>query len=136
MAKKAVQPSEEPSDTLTDSKGRRIVPQPHGGYLVPGAGGGDNGGGTPPSAVRAALREAFVDRVPLLTAIADDDEAPLRERLKAVSIMGDYSDIKPKGGYNEDDVRSRLQLTLHLIRQELPEDEAEALVARLRGVWT
>ena len=98
--------------------------------------GGTGAGGRPPSAVRAALREAFSDRVPLLEKIADDDEAPLAERLRAVSIMGDYSDIKPKGGYNEDDVRSRLQLTLHLIRQELPEDEAEALVARLKGVWT
>ena len=71
----------------------------------------------------------------LLQAIADDESAPLNERLKAVQVMGDFSDVKPKGGMNVDDVGDRLRLTLHLIRQEVPEKIAEGLIERLSGVW-
>lgn len=54
-------------------KGRRM-PQPHGGVLVAGAGGGrENGlkGGRPPSELRKRLVGALADRVQVAEAIAD-----------------------------------------------------------------
>ena len=44
---------------------RRKVPQPHGGYLVPGAGGGPQpGSGRPPDAIRAEMRGNLADILP------------------------------------------------------------------------
>ena len=54
------------------SSGKPSVPQPHGGVLVPGAGGGRQpGSGRPPSRIRHALRQSFEDRIRLLEEIAD-----------------------------------------------------------------
>lgn len=53
---------------------RAPVPQPHGGALIPGAGGGrENGqlGGRPPSELRRRLRDAADRRIEVLEEIAD-----------------------------------------------------------------
>lgn len=47
-----------------------LVEQPHGGAIYQGP-GNPPGSGRPPSAVKAALRESFADRIPLLEGIAD-----------------------------------------------------------------
>lgn len=51
-------PSEDPEAPETDEKGRKIIRMPHGGYLVPGAGGGPQpGSGRPKNEFRAKMRE-------------------------------------------------------------------------------
>lgn len=60
--KATTKPSAEP----TVRKRRDPVPQPHGGFLVPGAGGGPQpGSGRPPDQWKAALR-ALADRQEVL----------------------------------------------------------------------
>ena len=49
-----------------------LIPQPHGGALLDSGAPGNRGGtGRPPSIVRSLAREAWADRTPILTAIAD-----------------------------------------------------------------
>lgn len=51
---------------------RTLIPQPHGGALLNGGvPGHPGGGGRPPSVVRSIAREAWAERTPILTAIAD-----------------------------------------------------------------
>lgn len=70
------------------SSGRAPVPQPHGGALIPGAGGGTQpGAGRPPSLLREQLRGSFAERRAILERIADGEviqrgEIPLSEVLK------------------------------------------------------
>lgn len=48
------------------------VPQPHGGALVPGAGGGAQpGAGRPPSVIRDGLRGSYAERVRFLDDVVD-----------------------------------------------------------------
>lgn len=65
------------------------MPGKHGGWLRRG---GSNGGagGRPPSAIRATMREALADRIPILEAIADDPKASVADRMKAVDLLGKY----------------------------------------------
>jgi hypothetical protein len=90
-----------------------LVPQPHGGALLPGAGGGAaNGslGGRPPSAIREHCRGAFADRVPILEAIADgkplkmvkvtaekrlemEVSASVKERVQAIDVLAKYGGV-------------------------------------------
>lgn len=52
--------------------GRLMVPQPHGGALVPGAGGGPQpGSGRPPSELRRRLVGSLTERVTIAEAMAD-----------------------------------------------------------------
>ena len=80
-----------PDRKSATSRGQ-VIPQPHGGALVPGAGRGPTPGapnaGRPPSEVRAALRQAFADR---LDATARD--IGLRAALDRVVVPTD--DIAP-----------------------------------------
>lgn len=63
--------------------GRTLVPQPHGGALLPGAGGGPQpGAGRPPDAIRARLREIAQGKgLPFLDAL-------LEGRLPPISLLG------------------------------------------------
>ena len=75
------------------SSGKPSVPQPHGGALVPGAGGGRGpGAGRPPSRIRQALRQSFEDRIRLLEEIADGPEGKttVGDRLRALDILAKY----------------------------------------------
>lgn len=64
-AKAAAQPA-----AKIGRNGRAYVPQPHGGALLPGVNGGNNGGGRPPDAWKAEMR-GLRDRW-LVTAKAKD----------------------------------------------------------------
>jgi hypothetical protein len=53
---------------------RAPVPQPHGGALVPGAGGGAQpGSGRPPSVLRDELRGSYAERTSFLTRVIDGE---------------------------------------------------------------
>jgi hypothetical protein len=150
-----------PDKTSGKTSGRAMVPQPHGGALLPGAGGGPQpGAGRPPSAIRNRLRGALDQRVPVLEEIADGvvtiklaqkcehcgkeptEGAPTVEevlrqaanpadRLKAIDMMAKYGF---GSGMPSDEVRARLRATVALI-EELPEAVAEPLIEKVRKVW-
>ena len=68
-----------------------MVPQPHGGALLPGAGGGPQpGSGRPPSEIRKRLRGSFEERIRILEEIADDPDASKVDRIKAIDMLAKY----------------------------------------------
>jgi len=146
--------SREPEEEVTSPRGEgkspeksadksrrksRGIPQPHGGVLIPGAGRGPAKGapnaGRPPSAVRAILREAFVARVPLAEAIADDPALAPTERLRALDLLGRYG-LGTTRELSVEDVKERLAETVAAVRRIVPAPHAGELLAKLRQVWT
>ena len=117
----------------------QVIPQPHGGALVPGAGRGPTPGapnaGRPPSEVRAALRQAFADRLPIITGIADDAMLPPTDRLRALEVMARHG-LGTVTELGVDDVRDKLAATVAAIRRTVPPDVAAPLLVELRTVWT
>ena len=72
----------------------KLVPQKHGGALLPGAGGGPQpGSGRPPSAIREAARLAFAERLGVLTGIADDEDARDSDRIAAMKALADTGGV-------------------------------------------
>ena len=68
-----------------------LVRQPHGGALLSGGVPGHRGGaGRPPSVIRERCRGSFAERLTVLEEIADDSEVPIRDRLKAIDLLGKY----------------------------------------------
>lgn len=127
-----------PARGSTTRRGQ-VIPQPHGGALVPGAGRGPAPGapnaGRPPSQVRAALRQAFADRLPTLTGIADDTMLPPGERLRALEVMARHG-LGTVTELGVDDVRDKLAATVAAIRRTVAPDVAAPLMAELRALWT
>jgi len=54
---------------------------------------GAQNAGRPPSAVRAACRDAFARRIPVLEAIADDSGSAPGDRLRALDLLGRYAGL-------------------------------------------
>ena len=112
-----------------------LVQQQHGGALRVGNPGNRGGPGRPPSALRERLRGSLDERVAILEQIADNPDASDRDRIKAVDVMARYG-LGTLRELSVEDVRERLRATLELLKQELHEDDADRLIARLRGIWT
>ena len=113
-----------------------LVPQAHGGALYHGGVPGHVGaGGRPPSALRARLRGSFDERVKVLEEIADDQEAPRTDRIRAVDVLAKYG-LGAASDVTVDQVRDRLAQTVELVRATLPKQQAEAVIERMRGIWT
>ncbi len=75
-------------------KSSALVPQKHGGALLPGAGGGPQpGAGRPPSKIREAARLAFAERLVVLTDIADGKEARDADRIAAMKVLADTGGV-------------------------------------------
>lgn len=140
------------------------VPQPHGGMLIPGAGGGPQpGSGRPPSIVRMALRKGFEERLTILEEIADGvarfrivrtcehcgkEAKPAGEgediqqavprigdRLRALEVMAKYGGIGPSKGLSDDDLRTRLRATLLLVENEFNGEARARVMRRLEEIW-
>ena len=76
MAKDNGKPSVKPS-----------VPQPHGGALVPGAGGGPQpGAGRPPNELRSSMRAILDKGLPYLEEFVVGDNGTPADQLKAIDI--------------------------------------------------
>lgn len=85
---------QKPSGNSSGRPRRDPVPQPHGGALIPGAGGGPQpGAGRPKSEVKAALRLSFEKRIPVLEQIADSVDEQAKDRIRAVDTLAKYSEI-------------------------------------------
>lgn len=88
--------------------------------MKPGAGGGaKNGalGGRPPSAIRERCRGSFVERIPILEEIADDDSLRPNDRVKAIDVLAKYGGV------------DKLALTV----DELPEEKMTP--ERVAALW-
>jgi len=106
-----------------------LVPQPHGGALRHG-GTNAGGSGRPPALIRAALRESFFNRIHIAESIADDPEAPPRDRLQALMLMATF-------GLKEDDMDllNRLKRQVEVLaRKELW--TREEIFTALGEVWS
>ena len=74
--------------------GPRLLEQEHGGALKAGGTPGHKGGtGRPPSKIREAARLAFSERIEVLTAIADDEEAKAVDRIRAIDLLGKFGGV-------------------------------------------
>ena len=78
----------------SSAKSSALVPQKHGGALLPGAGGGPQpGAGRPPSKIREAARLAFAERLGVLTDIADGKDARDADRIAAMKVLADTGGV-------------------------------------------
>jgi hypothetical protein len=78
----------------TSAHSSGLIPQPHGGALLPGAGGGPQpGAGRPPSHIRLVAREAFAKRIPILERIADDEDERSTDRVAALKLLSDTGGV-------------------------------------------
>lgn len=91
------------------NNGHALIKQPHGGALLPGGVVGHKGGpGKPASVVRQTCRESFAARIPILERIADSEDTPERERIRAVQVLAEYG-VGAAKGITKDDVERRLR---------------------------
>ena len=68
--------------------------QPHGGAIKRGGNRGNKGGGRPPDKIRESARLSFAERLTVLEAIADDEDARDSDRIKAVDTLGKYGGVE------------------------------------------
>jgi len=118
-------------------KRRALVPQPHGGALLPGGTGAyGKSTGRPPDLVRAALRASFEERVGVLEEIADGrvPKAQVSDRIKAIDTLAKYG-LGTIQEMSVDSVRGRLARTIELIRSELEPEQAATLLAKMAVLW-
>jgi hypothetical protein len=74
-----------------DKKIAGTIPGRNGGRLNRGGTKGNKGGpGRPPSAIRQKLRGTFEERIKVIAAIADDENASTSDRLRALDLMAKY----------------------------------------------
>ena len=79
------------SPTKSPPRGELITPRHGNGRIRRGSLPGNTPGtGRPPSIIRERLRGSFEQRVKILESIADDEEAPPSERMKAIDILAKY----------------------------------------------
>jgi hypothetical protein len=110
-----------------------LVRQEHGGALRRGSQKGNTPGtGRPPSAIRAAAREALDKRMPLLSRFAASTKEKTNDRIRAIEALA-------KIGLEESiavaDVRRALDATGELIRDRLPPDVADSLIDDILSIW-
>lgn len=114
------------------SSGRTPVPQPHGGALVPGAGGGRQPrSGRPPSAVKAACRESLGDCIEILGKIADDKTARASDRIRAIDVMAKYG-LGGNGRWHIEDVIALTQELGGAVARHLRDEDA---VEAIKEEW-
>jgi len=83
-----------------------VRPGRNGGTLKTGNPGNRGGPGRPRSAIRAAALRAFDERLPLLTAIADNDGQRAADRLKALALLARYGGLAQQDSLPDDLLRA------------------------------
>ena len=75
-----------------------VVPQKHGGALLPGGVAGNKGGGRPPNELRGSMREILEKGLPHLEEFATGEkDAKPADQLKAIDIAARFG--LPKEAY-------------------------------------
>ena len=109
----------------------------HGkGMLRYGSRPGDNmgGAGQPPSEVRARLRGSAAERIATLEEIADSPTSSNADRTRAIDLLLRYG-LGQLREISTEDVADKLRGTIALIRRDLPPEQADKLLARMREIW-
>lgn len=107
----------------------------HGNWKLQVGNPGNRGGpGVPPSALRERLRGSMGERVEVLEEIADDPDSRPADRIRAINPLAKYG-LGTTKELSRENVRDRLVATIALIREQLPEEDAEAILVRMREVW-
>jgi hypothetical protein len=114
-----------------------LVPQPKNwtggtGALLSGGMPGNKGGGRPPSAIRATARNAFDEVLPLITKIVKAKDTKDIDKIRGADVLGRYGMGHP---VSIDDVLSRWRQQIDVIREFLPPEQSEPLLAQLRPLW-
>lgn len=107
-----------------------LVAQPHGGALK--RGGTHHRPGRPPSAIRQAALSSLDKRLQVLATIADNAEARDADRIAAVKAL---ASIGFGAGMPMSEVRQKLEATIALIEQTLPEPQAISLIMDIKRIW-
>ena len=128
----------------------RLVPQPHGGALLPG---GTGKGGRPRSSLKSLAKKELRKRIGHLSAFADgvavslveddtDPTKPLQKlvthavkvetRVKALEVLA-----KIAGDHTiaVSEVKGRMRRQVEVIRSTLPPEVADDLLHKLAEVW-
>lgn len=114
-----------------DSSARvALVPQPHGGALQRGNPG--NEGGRPPSELRRRMRGALDARLHIAEEIADDPKASAADRLRALEFFAKHAFGRD---LTVEEALERMRQTIVVIREELDDEAAERVLARIRPIW-
>lgn len=126
-----------------------LIPQKHGGALYRGGVRG-NAGNRVRSAIRSDAVRMVAERLPALGQIADgnviewtEDAQGNRvptlasptpgERTKAMSLLWDIANSHKKVSLQQ--VKARLKAQVAVIRETLPPEQADTLLAALADVW-
>ncbi len=142
--------------TAGKTAGRRSAPSPLTGATLPlGAHPGNTGGkkgrsGRLPSIVRDFAREAFADRLDILTQIADGKaiqrmkigdvetetfiSADVSDRLRALDLLAKYG-LGTIKEVSVEDVRERVQRTLDVIQERTSPEQFVSIVQQLQPIW-
>ncbi|HEX5409194.1 MAG TPA: hypothetical protein VFW89_05435 [Gemmatimonadaceae bacterium] len=111
------------------------IAQPHGGALLPGGLLGHRGGtGRPRSVARAAALEGAEAAIPILRALLEQPKGRHATKIAAAVALLRYG-LGTVRELSVDEVREQLRRTIDVIRQELPADQAESLLALIRPIW-
>lgn len=119
-----------------------LVPQPQGGAIYQGPAANPVAGpGRPPSEVKAASREAFHVRIPILENIADAKgpkggtrKVKDADRIRAVEVLGRMGLM---GNISIEDVKAALKETTATIRgcEFLAPEQQDELLQRIAPHW-
>lgn len=112
----------------------RTVPmrvQRHGGAL--NSGGRNPGSGRPPSVVRKRCRGSFLERVVILEMIADTDDVLVRDRIRAIDVLGKYGLMTGRADVEE--VRTMLSQTIAKIEELCDPRTSELLLKAIEPIW-
>jgi hypothetical protein len=117
--------------------GALVVPTHGNGRLRHGSQPGTNRGGTgaPPSELRKRLRGSLEERIQVAEEIADGAQFSAADRLRALDLMARYG-LGTQKEITVEHVKSKLAETISCIRQTLPEHQANALLEKLRPIWS
>ena len=86
---------------------------------------GNSGGGRPPNLIRAACRESFDKRIPILESIADDETASPRARIAAVhelSAIG-LPTQQEVAGVDGESIKAEVKVFVHYDEVKIPQTD-------------
>ena len=79
------------SDSVAGTAEMKLIPQPHGGALLPGGMKGNRGGGQPPNRIREAFRIDLETARQRISVILDDPDADPKDIISIFDKLAKYS---------------------------------------------
>lgn len=111
-----------------------LVAQPHGGALLRGGNWGNKGGGSAPSAVRAAARKAFAERIPALAGIFDNEAEDGAVRIRALDLMARVGISKDADAIPREAFYVIVKALWTAAQEQIPESKHETVESEWREI--